>query len=335
MKAALLKVFLLVSVCILVHGGKPKPFALGKFSVYSYSAQLTTDGYNLPASSVLPNPPAGAGAYWDAVASGQGQNIPDWIVFDLGRRDFSVTSFSFSAVGDNVHDPITFQLQTGISGDGPFFAYDGDSGSYFTAVAGTSATQTFTLAIPTTWRFWRWLILTKASPYQSYVVHVNFWGLSTTSPQPINNFVVADFSAQNTDNYINGFATNLLPTSNPYALPSIGWNAVNNFVPATPSWITLDLHAGAGANSLIVAFQFAGVGDTAHDVQDFNLWTAASANGPWNFVGSFVGAAGTSSIQTFNLPQTSSGRYWRFDIQSTYSQYQAYVTYVNFLVVPS
>ncbi len=70
-------------------------------------------------------------------------------------------------------------------------------------------------------------------------------------------------------------------------------------------------------------------GDTTHDPQSCRLSGSASATGGWTVVANFTAAAGTALMQTFFFP-AAEFRFWRLDILTRYSPFQAFVAEVMF-----
>jgi len=302
------KVFFVLAAFL--FSGLRADITLSNFAVASASAQFLS--FNGSANNVLPGAPIGL--IWNAAVSGQPTGEVDWLVFDLLVLNFQVTEFSFQALGDNVHDPATFKLQTGLSAFGPWTDLQS-----FTASTGTTVYQYFTLSTPTAGRYWRWVILTRASQYQSYVQKVNFIGNFVTTPQPLNNFAAIDFISQ----YPTGPANYLLPTTNPLANPSVFWDALASL----PNWITFDVFS----NLNVSGFQFSNIGDNVHDATSVNLQYSVSPNGPYSLAQSFS-ASSSAGIQSFYLTSPVVSRYWRFYVTATDGNYQGYIAYFNFLI---
>jgi len=310
-----------VLVCLYTSSIQAATSSIGNFAVVDRSSELSSG----PATSVLPTNPYGG--FWNAGSPGGTAGPLDWIVFDLLRLDFEVRVFSFSALGDGVHDPKRGTLQRGLTRNGPWF----DVAS-FTGAAGISTPQYFNITA-TSARYFRWKILDKASTFQSCVARVDFLGSVITTAQPLNEFVIVDFNTQLITGSVNGYVTNLLPTSNPIANPGPAWNAAG-ITPLLPVWVVFDLQQ---ARTLKVSgFTLADLGDGVHDVTSFTLQYSQYANGPWSSGASlytFAAAASSPAIQRFALPSPVSAQYWLFTVTGVSSTFQAVISQVNFLVV--
>jgi len=325
-----LKVFVILAVLasVGVYSATPISVSLTNFAIVSESAQLTElDGsvFNGGADNVLPSQACGGG-FWDAAYDGQPQGVPNWVIFDLLAVNFTVTTFSYASLGDTVHDPLSFTLEYSDFASGPWVFLT----ATFNGVVGTSAFQLFPV-VHTQARFWRWTINTRgtADEFQAVIVHVNFYGLYSAKATQLNNFAINSFNTE----YGPDPASNLLPINNPSASPSLFWDPIYpDSTISEPNWIIFDLTSTPGL--FVTGFEFASEGDTTHDIQDYELDHAVSPSGPWVSFGAKVATSGSSAVQTLTVKKTSTtaSPFWRLYITSTYSQYQPWVTYVNFLV---
>lgn len=109
-------------------------------------------------------------------------------------------------------------------------------------------------------------------------------------------------------------------------------------------WLVLDF----GAEATVHGFALIQRGDNTHDAKDHELYTGATADGPWQSVGSFVAQeckppaftvaqcrvknqAGTAAFrQTFDLPSAATSRYFRWVAKTRYSEYQLYLYEIQF-----
>jgi len=100
-----------------------------------------------------------------------------------------------------------------------------------------------------------------------------------------------------------------------------GWNANGWGV----NWVTFDFVTPRP----ITKFAYYGYGDTTHDVKVFDLQIRNELDLTWTTVKSFIGVAGTKERQEFGEFQAVA-RFWKWNIRTKYSEYQAYVTEVEF-----
>ena len=121
------------------------------------------------------------------------------------------------------------------------------------------------------------------------------------------------------------------------------WNALVDSADKS-CWLVLDF----GSEVTIEGLALVQRGDITHDAKDHELQTAASKDGPWQSVGSFVGQEckppafsarqcrapnqpGAAAFrQTFDLPSPATSRYFRWVAKTRFSEYQLYLYEIQF-----
>jgi hypothetical protein len=140
---------------------------LNIFTVVDWSAQLTSNGYDGFVTNMLPpSNPVAVGAGWNAQFAGT-----SWVTFDHASGVIVVAQFVFACLGDGVHDPINFTIQTSPNSVGSWTTV---STTPSVGTGGISTKQVFTLSSPVTARYWKFTITATDSVYQSYVTYFNF-----------------------------------------------------------------------------------------------------------------------------------------------------------------
>ena len=103
------------------------------------------------------------------------------------------------------------------------------------------------------------------------------------------------------------------------------WNAGHIDGWDVPNWASFKFEEA----TLVTSFSFYSYGDVTHDVKDWELQVSETGTDGWTTVASGVGVSGSDEKQTVTFDGAVS-QFWRFNIPTRHSKYQAWVREVAF-----